>query len=126
MEGLFPKKDLYIHSGRVACRFLGNDTLYTLAWVHDLVEDGYGTLDEISERFHLFVPQKEVLDALTRRKDEEYFQYIRRVQKNPLAVTIKLQDLEDNICRNCSNISAGWSLLLRYAKAYGILTGGQK
>ena len=126
VEELSPNQELYVHSGRLSSRFRNDDGLYVLAWVHDLVEDGYGTLEEISKRFRLSHEQEKALDALTRRECEEYFQYIKRVQENPLATVVKLVDLEDNICRCCNNIKDHWQLLMRYAKAYGILTGEQK
>jgi hypothetical protein len=37
------------------------------------------------------------LEALTRRKEESYEAFIRRVGTNPLAARVKLADLEDNM-----------------------------
>jgi len=126
VEELSPDQELYAHSGRVACKFLSNNELYTLAWVHDLVEDGFGTLDKISRRFSLSEDQKNALDALTRRKGEGYFRYIHRVKQNYRAVAVKLMDLEDNIFRCSLDVASKWSLLERYAKAYGTLIGEKK
>ena len=126
VEELLPDQELYAHSGRVACSFLSSNKLYTLAWVHDLVEDGFGTLDQISRKFDLSEAQKNALDALTRRKGERYFRYIHRVKQNSLAVAVKLRDLEDNIYRCSLDVASRWSLLERYAKAYGILIGEKK
>lgn len=39
----------------------------------------------------------DALEALTRKKDEDYAAYLERVDKNPIAVLVKLCDLEDNM-----------------------------
>ena len=66
-----------------------------VAVLHDIVEDTDISLDDLrNEGF-----SKEVVDAvecLTKQDGENYDSYIERISFNPLAVKIKLADLEDN------------------------------
>lgn len=97
-----------------------------IAYLHDIVEDGYATFEELQERFNLDGEQMVALDAITRRKDEKYFDYIGRVKQNEMAKTVKLADLQDNIRRCVDVLPSSFGLLRRYAKAYGILIGAWK
>jgi (p)ppGpp synthase/HD superfamily hydrolase len=66
------------------------------AVLHDVIEDTGWTMERLhQEGFH-----GEILDALeclTRQDGEEYEKFIERVKRNPLAVKIKIADLEDNL-----------------------------
>ena len=66
-----------------------------VAVLHDIVEDTDISLDDLrNEGF-----SEEVVDAvecLTKQDGENYDSYIERISFNPLAVKIKLADLEDN------------------------------
>lgn len=95
---------------------------YKVALLHDVVEDGYGTIEEVAKRFKLKKRQIHALNAITRRLKEPYFRYIARVKANEIATKVKLADLEENIKRCVKDIPNRWGLLLRYAKAYAILT----
>ena len=72
------------------------------AVMHDLVEDGG------IDGFSYFTSFKNLYDkdffdvskcvvALTRIKDEKYFDYIDRVCLNPMATVIKIADINDNL-----------------------------
>ncbi len=64
------------------------------ALLHDVAEDTPLTLEELEQEF-----PKEVTDALrllTRRKGEDYFDYIRALALNPVARRVKLADLAHN------------------------------
>ena len=107
-----------------------------VAVLHDIVEDTPMTL-EFLEGNHKF--SRRVLDgvdAMTRRKDEDYFVYIDRLKTNKDAVAVKLKDLEHNCdlrrlakAERSYNTAAGGKkdmkdfsgLAKRYAKAYKIL-----
>lgn len=92
-----------------------------VAILHDIVEDGYTTFDDLQKRFELDAEQMAALDAITRRQGEKYFDYIRRCKQNEMATVVKLADLKDNI-KSCTNdLPNRWGLLRRYAKAYGML-----
>lgn len=62
----------------------------------------------------------DAVDALTRRKDEKYCEYIDRVCKNPYAVKVKIHDIKNNMNVNrmkMLNDKEKESLSKRYIKA---------
>lgn len=66
-----------------------------VAVLHDVVEDSAVTLFDLKNAgFSLNII--EALDCLTRRADETYEVFIKRIKFNPLATKVKLLDLEDN------------------------------
>ncbi|MBQ4257206.1 MAG: bifunctional (p)ppGpp synthetase/guanosine-3',5'-bis(diphosphate) 3'-pyrophosphohydrolase [Oscillospiraceae bacterium] len=92
------------------------------ALLHDVVEDTNTTLDDlIAEGFPPRVA--ELVDLLTRRENEAYFDYIRRLAKDPDAVKIKLADLAHNsdTSRLDSITEADLNRLEKYKKAKEIL-----
>ena len=115
-----------MHYFNVAKDFFGqkgeNEKCFPVALFHDLVEDNYIGMDELTKLAHLTEDQVAALDAITRRKDEQYFDYIARLSKNEIARKVKLADLSDNIRRCAADLPNRWGVLRRYAKAYGILT----
>ena len=92
-----------------------------VAYLHDIVEDGYACFEELQQRFNLDDEQMAALDAITRRQGEKYFDYIARVKQNEMAKIVKLADLQDNINRCAKDLPNRWGLLRRYVKAYEIL-----
>ena len=73
------------------------DKAEIVALIHDLVEDSECTLDILKER-GLDAECLDAVDAITRRKDEQYyFDYIERVSKNSIARLVKICDLEHNM-----------------------------
>lgn len=95
------------------------------ALLHDVVEDTDVTFEQLAADF----PQ-EVLDALrllTHEDGTDYFVYIRRIRKNPLAKAVKLADLRHNAdgsrLDGCDTVTeaqrANWQE--KYAKALAIL-----
>lgn len=67
-----------------------------VALLHDVLEESDVSLDSLRrEGFPEAVLQ--AVECLTRRKGEAYPAYIERVRKNPLAVEVKVADLEDNL-----------------------------
>lgn len=99
----------------------GNNSFLYVAYLHDVVEDGYATFEELRERFDLDNEQMAALDAITRRQGEKYFDYIQRVKQNEMAKIVKLADLQDNINRCSKDLPNRLGLIRRYAKAYGML-----
>ncbi len=68
----------------------------TVAVLHDVLEDTPWTLEQLAEEG--FSPVVlEALDALTRREGEPYDTFLDRVLRCPLAIRVKLLDLEDNL-----------------------------
>ena len=72
-----------------------DDTARIVALLHDTVEDTPLTLEQLrQEGFSETILT--VVDLLTHRPGQTYQEYIDRLQTDPLAVQIKLLDLEDN------------------------------
>ena len=92
-----------------------DEHLKTIAYLHDIVEDTDVTIEEIRERFGEDVSR--AVDAITRRKGEQYFDYIHRLKKHPEATQVKLADLHYNI-----NEKTKPSLAKRNRKAIRLLT----
>ena len=68
------------------------------AVLHDVVEDSVWTLDDLRKEGY----SNEVLnavDSLTHRdkEGEDYWDYIQRAKSDPIAIKVKLADLEDNL-----------------------------
>lgn len=93
--------DPYItHPRRIADKVFANTRNYSMwaaALLHDTVEDSEGrvTLQMISEQVSPFVA--EMVDHLTHREGEEYFDYVRRCISHPYAKHIKRTDILDNL-----------------------------
>ncbi|TXK81871.1 HD domain-containing protein [Paenibacillus sp. N3.4] len=95
-----------------------------VAVLHDVVEDSSYTLFDLKkEGFSEEIIQ--ALDCLTRRADESYEQFIRRIKQNPLAANVKLLDIEDNkdISRIPKPTEKDYERLNKYNKAIDILLG---
>lgn len=96
------------------------------ALLHDVVEDTGITFEDLEKEF-----PKSVTDALrllTHAKETDYFDYVRAIKENPVAMQVKLADLAHNSDQTrfagCEDISAEklarWQE--KYAKAKAILT----
>ncbi len=105
--------DHYPHSLRLV-RQNAAPLMLDVALAHDILEDTDITEKELAAVLNEF--GLEAVKALTRNKDQSYFDYIeKQVLTNPLASLVKLADLEDNI------ENAIPSLQKRYNKAKKIL-----
>ena len=98
-----------------------------VALLHDVVEDTAVTFVELEQEF-----PKEVIDALrllTHEKETVYFDYVRAIRQNPVAVKVKLADLAHNSDETrfagCEAIPEEQLVRWRekYAKARAILEG---
>ena len=83
------------HPERVAARMVPGSPAEDVAWLHDVVEDTSMTLNRLRE---LGFGEEVVgaVDAMTRRDQEAADDYYARVAANPIAVEVKLADLDDN------------------------------
>jgi len=69
---------------------------YVVAWLHDVVEDTEYTLGDLLDLgFDYHIVQ--AVDAITRRDDEDYLEYILRVRGNGIAREVKISDIEHNL-----------------------------
>lgn len=108
----------YYHLSRVADNF-GRNNYGIVAYLHDVIEDANWTLDRLRECG--FSPEVvEAVDAITRRKGEEYMDYIDRCARNTVALHVKLADLADNMdIRRLPEITdKDVARLRKYHKAY--------
>ncbi len=95
-----------------------------VAVLHDTVEDTYITLDLLQhEGFNPDVI--EAIDCMTRRYNEDYFDFVRRCSNNKIAKFVKLADLNDNMdLRRIKNpTSTDYQRQNKYQKAVDILLG---
>ena len=87
-----------LHPMRVMLRGQ-NETEQIVGILHDVIEDTPITIDMLKKEGF----SKDVLAALvciTKKKGEDYGDFINRVLTNPLATQIKLYDIEDNLNRD--------------------------
>ena len=91
--------------------------------LHDVVEDTDWTLNKLkAEGFTDEIVDG--IDAVTRRDNESYDDYIIRVQSNPLGIRVKLNDLTDNMdIRRWKEVQyQDLARLQKYLSAYKQLT----
>ena len=112
--------DYFEHSFRVSAPFIqsGDATAAIVSLLHDCVEDTWVTLGFLEDRF----PEEivDAVDALTRREDETYRQYIRRLCRNDIARRVKKEDIKDNL--RPDRLFPG-APLERYYRALGWIQG---
>ena len=90
------KKTPYItHSQFVANGFIWGSFENIVAWLHDVVEDTDITLQDIYENFPSIIGH--AINAITKRKIENYLDYILSVKKNKIATNVKIQDIKHNM-----------------------------
>ncbi|NTW37933.1 MAG: HD domain-containing protein [Syntrophobacteraceae bacterium] len=84
-----------LHPIRVMLRLSTPDERMA-AVLHDVLEDtDWSRTDLEREGFSRAV--LDAVEALTRRSDETYEDFLHRVSLNPIALRVKLADLEDNL-----------------------------
>ena len=97
------------------------------ALLHDVVEDTSTSLEEIK---NLGASDEiiKAIDLLTHKKESNYYDYIRNVSKNNLAIAVKLADLADNtdpIRMGKLPYDLRERLLKKYEKALSLLNEGK-
>lgn len=85
------------HPLRMAAQFVLADDAEAaiVACLHDVPEESQFTLEYIEREYPYNIFQS--VDALTRREDETYRQYIKRCCQNDIARRVKKVDVEDNL-----------------------------
>lgn len=100
-----------------------NDTVRTVALLHDLLEDcPEWTKEKLSEIFPDDIVEAVVV--LTHRSSERYIDYIDRVTFNMTAIKVKIADLKDNMDVTRLDVLGDKEIsrLKKYHKAYKLLT----
>ena len=83
------------HLERVASKF-ENETLKTIAYLHDILEDCPEWNEErLSEIFPDSIVKAVV--CLTHKEGQSYEDYISQVMTNELSILVKIEDLKDNM-----------------------------
>ena len=88
-------KPYILHPLRLMLKFSSDDEMIT-ALMHDVVEDGDITLADL-ENLGFSKNVVSAIDCLTKRDNESYEAFIKRINQNPLAKKIKIEDLKDNM-----------------------------
>ena len=113
-----------LHPLRVMLR-MESEVERVVGILHDVVEDTWYTKEDLRSRGY---PTEvlEPLDCLTKRPGEEYEDFIKRIEPNPLARRVKLMDIEDNMdVRRLSTMTENdLQRLERYRKAWAELKRG--
>ena len=92
-----------------------------VALLHDTVEDTDVTIEQLEQEFPPAVV--EAIRLLTHEEGVEYFDYVRTIKKNPIAVKVKLADLSHNSDpTRVSNQGNAEKRRAKYAAARKILT----
>ena len=103
---------------------LEDETDQIVALLHDVLEDTSVSKEELATDFGEEI--MEALDYLTKRDDENYFDYIRRAGQNPIAKRVKKADLLHNMELGRLDAFSDESDLMfeKYEKAYAMLVLG--
>jgi (p)ppGpp synthase/HD superfamily hydrolase len=93
-----------------------------VAVLHDIVEDTDLTLDHLRE-FGFSDVVVDAIDAVTKREEEDYFDFVKRAKANPVARIVKIADIKDNMDTSRLKEIAEWDLarMEKYKKALEIL-----
>jgi len=98
-----------------------NDNDRIVAVLHDVVEDSDVLFSTLTGIFSGTIMS--ALDAITRREEEAYANYIERVSRNPLATRVKVLDLRDNLDpRRPSTCMLPATTIVKYNRALARLT----
>lgn len=89
--------------------------LMAIAYLHDVVEDTFVTIETIQNLFPS--PVSEGVKEMTHEKGYSYWDYIQSVKKHRLARLVKIADIEHNL----ATLPEGHGLADRYHKALEIL-----
>lgn len=115
-----------LHPLRLMDKVQGDDEKI-VAVLHDVVEDTPMTDDDLrAEGFSEKVIHAVL--ALTRRDDETYAQFVLRCKADPLALPVKLADLEDNYnlpraLVRADHLDKDLRRITRYILSHKVLTG---
>ena len=94
---------------------LPSGVLRQAGYLHDLVEDGHATLEEV--RALLGAEVAEAVEAVTRRQGETYADFVARAAAHPMGRQVKLADVRNNL----ATLPEGDSLGRRYRRALEVL-----
>ncbi len=73
------------------------------AVLHDVVEDSHLTIKDL-EKKGIPAESLKIIECLTKRSNEKYEDFIKRISLNKNATNVKIKDIEDNM--NISRLSS--------------------
>ena len=108
----------YITHPEFVAKLVGDDIeLQIVAWLHDVLEDSNLTFKDLLDKgipHHLACS----VDYLTRKKDQNYKNYILGIKEDEIATEVKIADLKHNLL----NLKNG-NMRDKYILAFYILKG---
>lgn len=113
----------YINHPKKVASLVKTDEEKTVAWLHDVVEDTDITLNDLKAKG--FADSIiEAISFMTHDSNVDYFDYVRNIKKNKLALAVKKADLTHNmdISRIKNPTKHDYERLNKYEKAIEILT----
>ena len=113
----------YIYHPIIVAEQMKDEKSTIVALLHDVVEDTDMSLEYLSGIFDTEIIN--AIDAITRRDNEKYFDYIKRVKQNNIARKVKIVDVKHNMQQDRFDLiqsdKSYLSLLERYSNALRIL-----
>ncbi len=88
-------KPYFLHPMTVALN-CNNDDEKVVALLHDILEDTEITVEELIEKG---IPERlcRSIVVITKKENDSYEKYVDRVAKDPIAIAVKIKDLEHNM-----------------------------
>ncbi len=86
--------DYILHPQFVASQ-VNSDAEKAVAWLHDVIEDTDITLEDLERVFPPCITT--AVNVITKRKGDDYGEYLRRVASNRIAYSVKLADMKNNM-----------------------------
>lgn len=87
----------YIEHPKAVQDMVNGDRAKTVAILHDVIEDTDITLDKLYSLGIMDLHILDAIDCLTKRAEEDYYMYLKRVKSNNLAVIVKRADIAHNM-----------------------------
>ncbi len=100
---------------------VGTEAEKCVAYLHDVLEDTDYPPENIRATFGAEIYQ--AVCTMTHRDGEDYFDYVRRVSRNPLARAVKMADLTNNMMLDRLPVVSEKDIrrVEKYQRAYKIL-----
>jgi (p)ppGpp synthase/HD superfamily hydrolase len=89
--------DPYITHPRAVAALVRAPRQKVVAWLHDVLEDCPDWTPDKLERCGIPEDLVIVVEILTRKEYESYYDYIMRITNDDMAIIVKLADLEHNL-----------------------------
>lgn len=116
----------YIEHPLRVMKHMTTDVEQIVAVLHDVIEDSdYSFADLVAAGFSEEIVSAIVL--LTKKKEVSYKNYLRAIKTNPIAITVKLADLQDNmdLTRLSTITEKDIERQKKYSKAVAILKNNE-